>query len=106
MTTPCIVLDIPHQWSGWTRRALVGADDILIVAEPDLANLRNTKNMLNMLKGARPNDSAPLYCLNQVGMAKRPEIDAREFAKPSRANRSPRFRSIRECSAPRPITAR
>jgi pilus assembly protein CpaE len=81
MTMPCIVLDIPHQWSGWTRRALLGADDILIVAEPDLANLRNTKNLLNMLKGSRPNDGAPLYCLNQVGMAKRPEIDARGFAK-------------------------
>src|ERR1700704_5245115 len=26
LTTPCIVLDVPHQWSGWTRRALVGAD--------------------------------------------------------------------------------
>jgi len=37
MTTPCIVLDVPHQWTAWTRRALVGADDILIVAEPDLA---------------------------------------------------------------------
>jgi pilus assembly protein CpaE len=81
MTTPCIVLDIPHQWSGWTRRALIGADDILIVAEPDLANLRNTKNMLNILKAARPNDRTPLYCLNQVGMPKRPEITAREFAK-------------------------
>jgi len=81
MTTPCIVLDIPHQWSGWTKRALVGADDILIVAEPDLANLRNTKNMLNMLKAARPNDRSPLYCLNQVGAPKRPEISAREFAK-------------------------
>ncbi len=106
MTTPCIVLDVPHQWSGWTRRALVGADDILIVAEPDLANLRNTKNMLKMLKAARPNDRAPLYCLNQVGMSKRPEIDARDLPRPSRASRSPRFRSIRECSAPRPITAR
>src|SRR5712671_2149663 len=81
MTTPCIVLDVPHQWSGWTKRALVGADDILIVAEPDLANLRNTKNMLNMLKSSRPNDRAPLYCLNQVGMPKRPEIDARGFIK-------------------------
>src|SRR6476659_3355557 len=40
-TMPCIVLDIPHQWSGWTKRALIGADDILIVAAPDLANLRN-----------------------------------------------------------------
>ena len=81
MTTPCIVLDIPHQWSGWTRRALVGADDILIVAEPDLANLRNTKNMFDMLKSSRPNDRTPLYCLNQVGMPKRPEISVREFAK-------------------------
>jgi pilus assembly protein CpaE len=81
LTTPVIVLDIPHQWSGWTRRALVGADDILIVAEPDLANLRNTKNMLSMLKAARPNDRPPLYCLSQVGMSKRPEISPREFAK-------------------------
>ncbi len=81
LTTPVIVLDIPHQWSGWTRRALVGADDILIVAEPDLANMRNTKNMLTMLKAARPNDRPPLYCLNQVGMSKRPEISPREFAK-------------------------
>jgi pilus assembly protein CpaE len=81
MTTPCIVLDIPHQWSGWTKRALVGADDILIVAEPDLPNLRNAKNMLNILKAQRPNDRPPLYCLNQVGMPKRPEIEAGEFAK-------------------------
>jgi pilus assembly protein CpaE len=81
MTTPCIVLDVPHQWSGWTKRALVGADDILIVAEPDLANMRNTKNMMNMLKAARPNDRPPLYCINQVGMPRRPEIGPRSFAK-------------------------
>src|SRR3981081_3056719 len=81
MTTPCIVLYIPPQGPGWTKRARVGADDILIVAEPDLANLRNTKNMLSLLKASRPNDRPPLYCLNQVGMSKRPEINAREFAK-------------------------
>jgi pilus assembly protein CpaE len=80
-TVPCIVLDVPHQWSGWTRRALVSADDILIVAAPDLANLRNTKNLFDLLKSQRPNDRAPLYCLNQVGVAKRPEIKAAEFAK-------------------------
>ncbi len=80
-TMPCIVLDIPHQWSGWTKRALVGADDILIVAAPDLANLRNTKNIFDLLKGLRPNDRAPLYCFNQVGVPKRPEINAGEFAK-------------------------
>jgi pilus assembly protein CpaE len=80
-TMPCIVLDVPHQWSGWTKRALIAADDILIVAAPDLANLRNTKNIFDLLKASRPNDRAPLYCLNQVGIPKRPEIPASEFAK-------------------------
>jgi len=81
MTQQCIVLDVPHQWSAWTRHALINADDILVVAEPDLANLRNTKNLLSVLKGSRPNDRPPLYCLNQVGMPKRPEIDLKRFAK-------------------------
>ena len=80
-TMPCIVLDVPHQWSGWTRHALISADDILIVAAPDLANLRNTKNMFDLLKASRPNDRLPLYCLNQVGVPKRPEIKAADFAK-------------------------
>jgi len=66
---------------GWTKRALIASDDILIVAAPDLASLRNTKNLVDLLKAQRPNDRAPLYCLNQVGVPKRPEIAAGEFAK-------------------------
>jgi len=80
-TVPCVVLDVPHQWTGWTKQTLVGADDVLIVAAPDLANLRNTKNLYDFLKAARPNDHLPLYCLNQVGVPKRPEIKAADFAK-------------------------
>jgi pilus assembly protein CpaE len=80
-TVPCVVLDVPHQWTGWTKQTLIGADDILIVAAPDLANLRNTKNLYDFLKAARPNDHRPLYCLNQVGVPKRPEIKAADFAK-------------------------
>ncbi len=78
---PCVVLDVPHQWTGWTRRTLISADDILIVASPDLANLRNTKNLVDMLRAARPNDNRPFYCLNQVGVPKRPEIKVADFAK-------------------------
>ena len=80
-TVPCVVLDVPHQWTGWTKQTLIGADDVLIVAAPDLANLRNTKNMYDFLKTARPNDRHPRYCLNQVGVPKRPEIKAADFAK-------------------------
>ena len=80
-TVPCVVVDVPHQWTGWSKQTLISADDILIVAAPDLANLRNTKNLYDILKGARPNDRLPRYCLNQVGVPKRPEIKAADFAK-------------------------
>ncbi|HLH88811.1 MAG TPA: CpaE family protein [Xanthobacteraceae bacterium] len=80
-TVPCVVLDVPHIWTGWTKRVLIGADDILMVAAPDLANLRNAKNMVDLLRQARPNDRRPLYCLNQVGVPKRPEIKPADFAK-------------------------
>jgi pilus assembly protein CpaE len=80
-TVPCIMLDVPHAWSGWTKRLLIASDEILIVAAPDLANLRNTKNLMDLLKAARPNDRRPHYCLNQVGVAKRPEIKPADFGK-------------------------
>jgi pilus assembly protein CpaE len=80
-SVPCVVLDVPHIWTGWTKRVLIGADDILIVAAPDLANLRNAKNLVDLLRNARPNDRRPLYCLNQVGVPKRPEIKPADFAK-------------------------
>jgi pilus assembly protein CpaE len=80
-TVPCSVLDVPHQWTGWSKQTLVGADDILIVCAPDLANLRNAKNIYDFLKASRPNDRQPFYCLNQVGVPKRPEIKVKDFAK-------------------------
>jgi pilus assembly protein CpaE len=80
-TVPCIVLDVPHQWTGWTKRLLTGADDVVLVAAPDLANLRNTKNMLDAMRGARPNDAKPKLVLNGIGMLKRPEISVADFAK-------------------------
>ena len=80
-TVPSIVLDVPHQWTGWTQRTLLAADDILIVATPDLANLRNAKNLVDYLKSARVNDHRPFYLLNQVGVPKRPEIKPADFAK-------------------------
>jgi pilus assembly protein CpaE len=80
-TVPCIVLDVPHQWTGWTQRTLLAADDLLIVATPDLASLRNAKNLVDFLKSARVNDHRPFYALNQVGVPKRPEIKPSDFAK-------------------------
>ncbi len=62
-------------------RTLVGADDVIVVAGPDLASLRNTKNLLDGLRGSRPNDRSPRLVLNGVGLVKRPEIAVADFAK-------------------------
>ena len=57
-SAPLLVLDIPHVWNGWTKNTLMQADEVVITATPELANLRNTKNLVDMLKKLRPNDGA------------------------------------------------
>jgi pilus assembly protein CpaE len=81
-SAPVTVLDVPHAWSDWTRTVLSSADEVVICAVPDLANLRNTKNMLDALRKIRPNDKVPHLILNQVGMPKRPEISVSDFCEP------------------------
>lgn len=78
---PTIVFDVPHLWNAWTRRLIVTSDDILIVATPDLASLRNAKNLIDLCKQTRTHDRQPQLMLNQTGVPKRPEIAAAEFAK-------------------------
>jgi len=79
-TTPVVILDIPHAWTAWVRHTLATIDEIGIVAEPDLANLRNAKNLSDTIKALRPNESEPLLVINQIGVPKRPEIAPKEFA--------------------------
>lgn len=78
-STPFVVLDLPHAWTPWKRRMLVTSDDVIVVAEPDLASLRNAKNILDLVRAARPNDAPPRIVLNKVGVPGRPEIPTRDF---------------------------
>jgi pilus assembly protein CpaE len=59
---------------------LLSADDVVIVATPDLACLRNAKNLVDLIRQARPNDAPPKLVLNQTGVPGRPEIPAKEFS--------------------------
>jgi len=76
---PFVVLDLPHVWTAWKRRILLSSDDLVIVATPDLASLRNAKNLVDLVRRARPNDAAPRLILNQVGVPGRPEIPVKDF---------------------------
>jgi pilus assembly protein CpaE len=79
-TIPCVILDLPHGWQPWIKAALLAADDVVIVATPDLTSLRNAKNIIDLVKSARPNDAPPRLVINQVGVPKRPEIPSKDFA--------------------------
>ena len=79
-STPCVIVDLPHSWEPWVKATLIGADEIVVVAAPDLASLRNAKNLMEVLRHNRPNDTAPKLVLNQVGQPKRPEIPVKDFA--------------------------
>jgi pilus assembly protein CpaE len=81
-SAPVLILDVPHVWNGWTRTTLMQADEVVITATPELANLRNTKNLVDTLKKLRPNDTPPRLILNQLGVPKRPEIAAADFVEP------------------------
>ena len=76
---PFVAVDLPHAWAPWTKRLLLQADEIVITAIPDLANLRNAKNIVDLVKSARRNDAAPHLVLNMANMQKRPEITPKEF---------------------------
>ena len=78
-STPYVVLDLPHAWTSWKRRMLTTSDDVVVVAEPDLASLRNAKNIVDLVRAARPNDTPPRVVLNKVGMPMRPEIPVKDF---------------------------
>jgi pilus assembly protein CpaE len=77
---PCVIVDIPHVWAPWVKQVLISADEIIVTATPDLASLRNGKNIYDLLNQSRPNDKPLKVVLNQVGIPRRPEIPVKDFA--------------------------
>ena len=80
-SVPCVVVDVPNMWAPWIKYTLLHADEVVITATPELASLRNAKNLVDLLKQARPNDQPPRLVMNQIGIPKRAEIPVADFAK-------------------------
>lgn len=77
---PAVVLDLPHVWTSWMKKTLLSADEIVLTVEPDLANLRNAKNIVDLLRQQRRTDAPPHLVINKSGLAKRPEIKISDFS--------------------------
>ncbi|MEO5337537.1 MAG: pilus assembly protein CpaF [Magnetospirillum sp. WYHS-4] len=73
-----VVLDLPHVWEPWLRDLIVEVEDLVIVAEPDLASLRDAKNIIEFL-GPNRGESPTRVVLNKIGEAKRAELSEKEF---------------------------
>ena len=78
-SVPFFVADLPYQWTDWSEKTLVTADEVVITATPDLAGLRNAKNLFDLLVQKRANDPKPHIVLNQVGRSKDTEIKVAAF---------------------------
>jgi pilus assembly protein CpaE len=76
---PYVLLDLPHVWTSWMKQTILSADDVTLITTPDLAGLRNAKNLFDLVRASRPHDTPPKIVLNMVGMPKRPEIPLKDF---------------------------
>lgn len=77
--TPHLLIDLPCCWTGWVRKALLAADEVVLTAAPDLVSLRNARNIVRVVRTSRVNDPDPRLVLNGVGMAKRREVGAADY---------------------------
>ncbi len=74
-----VVLDLPHQWSSWVHDILMDANEVVVTAYPDLANLRDVKNIFDALTEKRGVDSPVRLVLNRAGASKNTELTAKDF---------------------------
>ena len=73
-----VVLDLPHQWCEWTDHLLTIADEVVVTATPDLANLRDCKTLKEALQ-ARRGSVPPRLVLNRMDASKKTQLTAKDF---------------------------
>ncbi|MEP2944146.1 MAG: AAA family ATPase [Hyphomicrobiales bacterium] len=78
-SVPYFVMDLPYLWNDWMAATLTSADEVVITTTPDLAGLRNAKNLFDTLKQKRKTDPKPHIILNQVDRSKETEIKVGAF---------------------------
>jgi pilus assembly protein CpaE len=75
---PFVVIDLPRRWNAWVSGTLLQSDEVVIVASPDLANLRDAKQLVEWQKSRRGNASTRLI-LSKADAAKRNQLSTKDF---------------------------
>lgn len=74
-----IVVDVPHLWAPWVRELLVEANELVFVTYPDLANLRDARNLVDIIGQSRGTGAPMKLVFNRVGMSKKGELGPKDF---------------------------
>ncbi|OAN50424.1 pilus assembly protein CpaF [Paramagnetospirillum marisnigri] len=76
---PAVVLDLPRLWSDWTEQLLAAADEVVVVATPDFASLRDVKSVMDILTPRRNGMAPPRLVLNRLDPARKTQLTAKDF---------------------------
>jgi len=74
-----VVVDLPHLWAPWVSHVLETADDLVIVAQPDLPNLRDTKALLDGLARRRGDKAPTRVVINKQDVYRKSQLSAKDF---------------------------
>jgi pilus assembly protein CpaE len=75
-----VVVDLPSGWNDLDPSLFAVADEIVVVAQPDLISLRNCRQIVDSVSTRRPDFLVPKVVLNKVGISKRDEYGMQDFA--------------------------
>jgi pilus assembly protein CpaE len=78
-TAPFIVLDIPHGWTAWQQHAIMQVDEIVLTSMLDLACLRASRNLVELLESKRANDAPIRLVINHQGAYRKTELSDKDF---------------------------
>lgn len=74
-----VVVDLPHQWNNWAVNVMTAADELVVVAQPDLPNLRDCKNIIDAMAARRGESSAARLLLNRLDAYKKTQLSPKDF---------------------------
>lgn len=69
-----VIVDIPHVWNDWSEALLTAADETIIVVTPDIANIRDARNLIDFLNSKRGESKAIKVVINKSDIAKRTRL--------------------------------
>lgn len=76
---PAVMVDLPRQWCDWTEHVLAAADETVVVAQADLASLRETKTVLDIIGPRRAAGSPLRVVVNKLDAYRKTQLSPKDF---------------------------